>query len=74
MGGIDPTVITHRMNVNPSFKPIKQKRRSLALERQKVINEEVGELLQPGAISEGTERCLVFMGPRLRQFCGLLLD
>ena len=23
MGGIDPTVITHRLNVNPSFKPIK---------------------------------------------------
>ena len=28
MGGIDPTVITHRLNVSPSFKPIKQKRRS----------------------------------------------
>ena len=24
MGGIDPTVITHRLNTNPSFKPIKQ--------------------------------------------------
>ena len=23
MGGIDPAVITHRLNVNPSFKPIK---------------------------------------------------
>ena len=23
MGGIDPTVITHRLNVSPSFKPIK---------------------------------------------------
>ena len=33
MGGIDPTVITHRLNVSPSFKPIKQKRRSFALER-----------------------------------------
>ena len=41
MGGIDPTVITHRLNVSPSFKPIKQKRRSFALERQKSINEEV---------------------------------
>ena len=28
MGGIDPTVITHRLNVSPSFKPVKQKRRS----------------------------------------------
>ena len=52
MGGIDPTVITHRLNVSPSFKPIKQKRRSFALERQKAINEEVGKLLQAGAIRE----------------------
>ena len=52
MGGIDPTVITHRLNTNPSFKPVKQKRRSFAPERQKAINEEVGKLLQPGAIRE----------------------
>ena len=45
MGGIDPAVITHRLNVSPSFKPIKQKRRSFAPERQKAINEEVGKLL-----------------------------
>ena len=50
MGGIDPTVITHRMNVSPSFRPVKQKRRSFAPERQKAINEEVGKLLQAGAI------------------------
>ena len=24
MGGLDPTMITHKLNVNPSFKPIKQ--------------------------------------------------
>ena len=52
MGGIDPTVITHRLNVSPSFKLIKQKRRSFAPERQKAINEEVGKLLQAGAIME----------------------
>ena len=52
MRGIDPTVITHRLNVNPSFKPIKQKRRSFAAERQKAINEEVSKLLQAGAIRE----------------------
>ena len=52
MGGIDPTVITHRLNTNPSFKPIKQKRRSFAPERQKAINEEVGKLLQAEAIRE----------------------
>ena len=52
MGGIDPTVITHRLNVSPSFKPIKQKRRSFASERQKAINEEVNKLLQAGATRE----------------------
>ena len=52
MGGIDPAVITHRLNVSLSFKPVKQKRRSFALERQKAINEEVGKLLQADAIRE----------------------
>ena len=33
MGGIDPNIITHRLNVSPSFKPVKQKRRSFAPER-----------------------------------------
>ena len=52
MGGIDPTVITHRLNVSPSFKLIKKKRRSFASERQKAINEEVSKLLHAGAIKE----------------------
>ena len=45
MGGVDPAVITHRLNVNPSFKSVKQKRRIFAPERQKAINEKVGKLL-----------------------------
>ena len=52
MRGIDPTVITHRLNVSPSFKPIKQKRRSFAPERQKAINKEVSKLLQAEAMRE----------------------
>ena len=52
MGGVDPAVITHRLNVNTSFKPIKQKRRSFSPKRQKAINEEVGKLLQEKAIRE----------------------
>ena len=52
MGGIDPAVITHRLNVSPSFKTIKQKRRSFASKRQKAINEEVGKLLQENDIRE----------------------
>ena len=52
MGGINPAVITHKLNINPSFKPVKQKRRSFIPERQKAINEEVSKLLQARAIRE----------------------
>ena len=52
MGGIDLAIITHRLNASPSFKPVKQKRRSFVPERQKAINEKVGKLLQAGAIRE----------------------
>ena len=52
MGEVDPAVITHKLNVNPSFKLVKQKRRSFSPERQKAINEEVGKLLQAKAIRE----------------------
>ena len=49
IGGIDPAIITHRLNVSPFFK---QKRGSFAPERQKAINKEVAKLLQAGAIRE----------------------
>ena len=52
MSGIAQAVITHKLNVSPSFKPVKQKRMSFAPERQKAINEEVDKLLQAGAIKE----------------------
>ena len=43
MGGIDPKIITHRLNASPFFESIKKKRRSFAPEIQKEINEEVGK-------------------------------
>ena len=52
MGGIDPAVITHKLNISPSFKPVKQKRKSFTPKRQKAINEEVNKLLQNKAIRE----------------------
>ena len=52
MGGIDPEVITHRLNVSSSFKTVKKKRRSFSPERQKAINEEMGKLLQADVIRE----------------------
>ena len=44
MPGIDPSVITHRLNVHPSSKPVQQKKRVFALERDNAIKEEVQKL------------------------------
>ena len=44
MPGIDPSVITHRLNVHPSFKPVRQKKRVFAPERDNAIKEEVQKL------------------------------
>ncbi|KAI3719985.1 hypothetical protein L6452_20892 [Arctium lappa] len=52
MVGIDPSIISHKLNVDPSFKPVQQKRRKFAPERNKVINDEVDNLLKTGKIRE----------------------
>ncbi|XP_074278457.1 uncharacterized protein LOC141602048 [Silene latifolia] len=52
MIGIDPSVITHRLNVDPGFPPVQQKRRKFAPERNEVINQEVDNLLAAGKIRE----------------------
>ena len=44
MPGIDPSVIVHRLNVSPSFPPIRQKKRVFALERDQAIAKEVRKL------------------------------
>ena len=44
MLGIDPSVITHRLNVYPSSKPVRQKKRVFAPERDNAIKEEVQKL------------------------------
>ena len=44
MPGIDPSVITHRLNVYPSFKPVRQKKRVFAPKRDNAIKEEVQKL------------------------------
>ncbi|XP_074287811.1 uncharacterized protein LOC141612962 [Silene latifolia] len=45
MVGIDPSVISHKLSVNPSCTPVQQKRRKFAAERNEVINKEVDSLL-----------------------------
>ena len=52
MVGIDPIVISHKLNIDPTFKPIKEKRRKFTPERNKVINNEVDNLLKTGKIRE----------------------
>ena len=52
MPGIDPSVITHHLNVNPSFKPVRQKKRVFAPEQDNVIKEEVQKLTTTKFIRE----------------------
>ena len=52
MPGIDPGVITHRLNVNSSFKPIRQKKRMFAPERDNAIKDEVHKLMVAKFIRE----------------------
>ena len=42
--GIDPSVVTHRLNIYPSSKPARQKNRVFAPERDNAIKEEVQKL------------------------------
>ena len=44
MLGIDPSVITHCLNVHSSSKPVRQKKRVFASERDNAIKEEVQKL------------------------------
>ena len=41
MPGIDPSVITHRLNIYPSSKPVRQKKRVFAPKWDNAIKEEV---------------------------------
>ena len=52
MGGVDPAVITHMLNVNPPLNRSSKREGVLPPKRQKAINEEVGKLLQAKAIRE----------------------
>ncbi|XP_024014508.1 uncharacterized protein LOC112088456 [Eutrema salsugineum] len=50
--GISIDVTCHELNVDPTFKPIKQKRRKLGPERAKAVNDDVERLLKVGSIAE----------------------
>ena len=45
-------MMVHRLNVSPSFPPIRQKKRVFALERNQAITEEVHKLQEASFIKE----------------------
>ncbi|XP_010480879.1 PREDICTED: uncharacterized protein LOC104759673 [Camelina sativa] len=55
MTGIDPSITSHELNVDPTYKPVKQKRRKLGAERTTAVNDEVRKLLDAGSITELVE-------------------
>ncbi|XP_065625344.1 uncharacterized protein LOC112037214 [Quercus suber] len=52
MPGISLEVIQHRLNVDPERKPVKQRRRVFAPERDQAVTDEVNKLLVAGFIRE----------------------
>uniref|UniRef100_A0A2N9IAH4 Uncharacterized protein n=1 Tax=Fagus sylvatica TaxID=28930 RepID=A0A2N9IAH4_FAGSY len=52
MPGINPAIISHKLNVDPSLRLVKQKRRVFAPERNIAIMEEVDKLLAANFIRE----------------------
>ena len=52
MIGIDKNIITHKLNIDPSFRPIHQNRRKFAPNRNQIIQEEVEKLLKIGMTKE----------------------
>ncbi|XP_077217904.1 uncharacterized protein LOC143852408 [Tasmannia lanceolata] len=52
MPGISTDVAVHRLSIDPSHRPVKEKKRNFAPDRQKAIKEEVDKLLQAGFIQE----------------------
>ncbi|XP_050241357.1 uncharacterized protein LOC126690287 [Quercus robur] len=52
MPGISPEVIQHRLNMDSERKPVQQRRRTFAPERDQAVAEEVNKLLTTGFIRE----------------------
>ncbi|XP_020555094.1 uncharacterized protein LOC110013285 [Sesamum indicum] len=50
--GVAPEVTVHRLNVDPTMRPVQQKKRNFSAEKNQVIREEVERLLSAGYITE----------------------
>ena len=58
--GIDPQVATQKLFTNPDYPLIRQKRRKLAPERLKIIEEEVAKLIKANIIRKRIQK-MVFL-------------
>ena len=52
MVGIDPKVMSHRLNINPIYKPKRQKRRPMNAKRYSALKEKVDKLMKNDFICE----------------------
>ncbi|XP_027063129.1 uncharacterized protein [Coffea arabica] len=52
MPGIPSELAVHKLHVDPSVQPVKQKKRNFAPERNEVVNVEVGKLLKTKIVKE----------------------
>nr|CAN67947.1 hypothetical protein VITISV_002483 [Vitis vinifera] len=52
MKGIHPSIASHRLNVLPTTRPVRQRVRRFHLDRQKIIRDEIDKLLEAGFIRE----------------------
>lgn len=52
MPGIDPRVITHKLSINLTAKPVRQKKRTFTADQNQAIGEEVEKLQKVGFIRE----------------------
>lgn len=52
MRGLDPKVVTHKLNVDPKARPVKQAPRKYRLDIKEKIKVEVNKLLKAGFIKE----------------------
>lgn len=49
---LNPNIVVHRLNANPTFKPVREKRRTFTAQINQVVREEVQKLLKAGFIRE----------------------
>ena len=52
MKGIHPSIVSHKLNVLPTARPVRQRVRRFHPNRQKIIREEIDKLLETGFIRE----------------------